>query len=69
MKSSQVLRELQELRKTYSSQFFYFNDSQKQRYDELRSKRRDIVKEWYKNDLVCTTPKVINKPQNVEEKD
>ena len=52
MSSSKVLKELTQLKKEYVDQFFQFTEGQKVRYAELLNKRRDIVKNYYKNDLV-----------------
>ena len=50
--TSKVLKELTELKKEYVDQFFQFTSVQKERYAELLNKRREIVKNYYKNDLV-----------------
>ena len=52
MSSTKVLKELTELKKEYVSQFFQFTPAQKDRYAELLNKRREIVSDYYKNDLV-----------------
>ena len=52
MSSSKVLKELTELKKEYVDQFFQFTEGQKVRYAELLNKRREIVSNYYKNDLV-----------------
>ena len=52
MSTSTVLKELTELKKEYVDQFFQFTEGQKVRYAELLNKRREIVKNYYKNDLV-----------------
>ena len=52
MSTSKVLKELTELKKEYVGQFFQFTEGQKVRYAELLNKRREIVKNYYKNDLV-----------------
>ena len=52
MSTSKVLKELTELKKEYVDQFFQFTPAQKDRYAELLNKRRDIVRNYYKNDLV-----------------
>ena len=52
MSTSKVLKELTELKKEYVNQFFQFTEGQKVRYAELLNKRREIVKNYYKNDLV-----------------
>ena len=50
--SSSVLKELQELKKEYVDQYFQFTEGQRVRYAVLLNKRRDIVRNYYKNDLV-----------------
>ena len=52
MSTSKVLKELTQLKKEYVNQFFQFTEGQKVRYAELLNKRREIVKNYYKNDLV-----------------
>ena len=52
MSSSKVLKELTQLKKEYVDQFFQFTEGQKVRYAELLNKRREIVSDYYKNDLV-----------------
>jgi len=52
MSTSKVLKELTQLKKDYVNQFFQFTEGQKVRYAELLNKRREIVKNYYKNDLV-----------------
>ena len=56
MKSSQVLKELQQLRKEWRLSNFHFTPEQKKRYDELGEQRRSIVKDWYANDKVWIGP-------------
>ena len=68
MKSSQVLKELQQLRKEWRLNNFHFTADQKKKYDELSAERREIVKDYYANDKVWvgpSAPKVTSK----EEKD
>ena len=68
MKSSQVLKDLQQLRKEWRLQNFSWTSEQKKKYDELTEKRRSIVKDYYANDKVwvgSSAPKVTSK----EEKD
>ena len=50
--TSKVLKELTELKKEYVDQFFQFTEGQRVRYTELLNKRREIVSNYYKNDLV-----------------
>ena len=52
MSSSKVLKELFELKEEYKKQNLQFTPAQKDRYAELLNKRRDIVRNYYKNDLV-----------------
>ena len=52
MSTSKVLKELTQLKKEYVNQFFQFTEGQKVRYAELLNKRREIVSNYYKNDLV-----------------
>ena len=52
MSTSKVLKELTQLNKEYVDQFFQFTEGQKVRYAELLNKRREIVRNYYKNDLV-----------------
>jgi hypothetical protein len=50
--SSQVLREIQELKKTWRFQNFNFTKEQQSKYDELIELRRAFVSYWYENKLV-----------------
>ncbi len=68
MKSSQVLKELQQLRKEWRLSNFHFTAEQKKRYDELTAERRSIVKDYYANDKVWVGP-YIPKVTSKEEKD
>ena len=52
MSSSKVLEELFELKEEYKKQNLQFTSVQKERYAELLNKRREIVSNYYKNDLV-----------------
>ena len=68
MKSSQVLKELQQLRKEWRLSNFNFTPEQKERYEDLTAERQEIVKGYYANDKVWvgpSAPKVTSK----EEKD
>ena len=68
MKSSQVLKELQQLRKEWRLSNFNFTPDQKKRYEDLTAERQEIVKGYYANDKVWvgpSAPKVTSK----EEKD
>ena len=52
MSTSKVLKELFELKEEYKKQDLKFTPVQKERYAELLNKRREIVSNYYKNDLV-----------------
>ena len=52
MSTSKVLKELLSLKEEYRNQSFIFTNTQKDRYAELLNKRREIVRNYYKNDLV-----------------
>ena len=52
MSSSKVLKELNELKVEWKKQNLELTPAQKERYAELLNKRRDIVRNYYKNDLV-----------------
>ena len=67
MKSSQVLKELQQLRKEWRLQNFAWKPEQKTRYEELTTERREIVKGYYANDKVWigpSAPKVVTKEES-----
>ena len=67
MKSSQVLKELQQLRKEWRLSNFNFTPDQKKRYEDLTAERREIVKGYYANDKVWvgpSAPKVVTKEEN-----
>ena len=59
MKSSQNLKELQQLRKEWRLNNFHFTSEQKKKYDELTAERREIVKDYYANDKVWIGPSNI----------
>ena len=52
MSTSKVLKELNELKLEWKKQYLQFTSVQKERYAELLNKRREIVSNYYKNDLV-----------------
>ena len=52
MSTSKVLKELNELKVEWKKQYLQFTPAQKERYAELLNKRREIVRNYYKNDLV-----------------
>jgi len=65
MSTSKVLKELFELKEEYKKQNLQFTSVQKERYAELLNKRREIVKNYYKNDLVfkpnSSTKSIVSK--------
>ena len=65
MSTSKVLKELFSLKEEYRKQSFIFTNTQKERYAELLNKRREIVSNYYKNDLVSNSSnKVVKKEVN-----
>ena len=52
MSTSSVLKELTQFKQEYRDQYFQFTEGQRVRYNELLNKRREIVSDYYKNDLV-----------------
>ena len=52
MSTSKVLKELNELKEEWKKQNLEFTPEQKHKYAELLNKRREIVSNYYKNDLV-----------------
>jgi len=65
MSSSKVLKELNELKEEWKKQYLQFTPAQKERYAELLNKRREIVSNYYKNDLVSNSSnKVVKKEVN-----
>ena len=65
MSTSKVLKELFELKEEYKKQNLQFTSVQRDRYAELLNKRREIVKNYYKNDLVfkpnSSTKSIVSK--------
>ena len=59
--SSQVLKQLNELKEVYRDQYFNFTSDQQQKYTDLLNRRREIVKNWYDNDRVQTSFKITKK--------
>ena len=66
MSTSKVLKELTQFKQEYKDQYFQFTEGQKVRYAELLNKRREIVSDYYKNDLVFK-PNSTTKPVKKEE--
>lgn len=52
-----VLPHIQELRETWRRQDFIFTKQQQEEYDLLLATRRERVKYFYDNDLVCKISK------------
>jgi len=67
MKTSQVLKDLQELRKEWRRQNFHYTSEQQKKYDELLQQRRQIVKDYYKNGKVWIGPSNIKQTQSTKE--
>jgi hypothetical protein len=59
--SSQIIRELQELRKTWRAQNFNYTSSQQSRYDELMMLRRAFISKWEEDGLVWKGPSLVGK--------
>ncbi len=59
--SSSILKQLTELKKVYRDQYFNFTPDQQQKYNDLLNSRREIVKNWHKNDQVATSSKTVVK--------
>ena len=59
--SSSILKQLIELKQLYRDQYFNFTPDQQQKYNDLLNSRREIVKNWYKNDQVATSSKTVVK--------
>ena len=59
--SSNVLKQLTELKQIYRDSYFNFTPDQQQKYNELLNSRREIVKNWHKNGQVATSSKPANK--------
>tara|TARA_Y100001938_G_scaffold80656_1_gene111286 strand:- start:32 stop:223 length:192 start_codon:yes stop_codon:yes gene_type:complete len=59
--SAQVLKQLNELKEVYREQYFKFTPDQQQKYNDLLNRRREIVKNWHKNDQVATSSKPVVK--------
>ena len=59
--TSNVLKELTQFKQEYRDQYFQFTEGQRVRYNELLNRRREIVKNWYKNGQVATSSKTVVK--------
>ena len=63
--SSQILRELQELRKSWRAQNFNYTVNQQERYDELMMLRRAFIDKWGEDGLVWKGPSNVGKATTV----
>ena len=52
MNSSEVLHEIRDLKDIWRKQNFVYSTTQQAKFDNLLEQRRDIVKSYYKNNLV-----------------
>jgi len=59
--SSQILRELQDLRKTWRAQNFSYTQAQSERYEELTTLRRAFIHKWEEEGLVWKGPSNVGK--------
>ncbi len=59
--SSNVLKQLTELKQIYRDQYFNFTQDQQQKYTDLLNRRREIVKNWHDNDQVASSSKSVSK--------
>ena len=59
--SSQITKELQELKKIWSTQNFTYTKEQSDRYDELLELRRAFIAYWKENGMVWVGPSNVGK--------
>lgn len=59
--SSQILRELDGLRKTWKVQNLRYTPEQQERYDELMELRRAFIQHWKENDQIWVGPSMAGK--------
>ena len=59
---SETLRELQGLQRAWRKQDFYLTPEQQQRYEYLKSFRREQVLKFYEDGLVWIGPSTAGKP-------
>ena len=64
--SSTVLKEMQELRKVWRTQNFYYTKEQQERYDELLDLRRAFIAYWKENGMVWVGPSMAGKNKGEE---
>ena len=69
MKTSQVLKDLQQLKRDWRHQNFHYTTEQKKKYDELMQQRRDIIRNWYANDKVWVGPSNLKQTTKEDKKD
>ena len=67
MKSSTLLKEIQQLRQGWRNQNFNWVGDQRKRYDELMKQRRELVRQWYKEDRVWKGPSMVGKKKEEKE--
>ena len=65
--SSQILRELQDLRKQWRVQNFKYTASQQSRYTELTELRQAFIAKWKEDGLVWTGPSNVGKATTTTE--
>tara|TARA_Y100001937_G_scaffold126274_1_gene195154 strand:- start:312 stop:527 length:216 start_codon:yes stop_codon:yes gene_type:complete len=65
--SSQITKELQELKKVWRTQNFNYTKEQSDRYTELMELRRAFIAYWKENDMVWVGPSMAGKNRNEEE--
>ena len=58
---------MQELRKVWRTQNFYYTKEQQERYDELLDLRRAFIAYWKENGMVWVGPSMAGKNKNEEE--
>jgi len=59
--SSQVLRDLQDLRKLWKEQNYSYTKEQQEKYNELLALRRAFIDYWKENDMVWVGPSNVGK--------
>jgi len=64
MNSSQIVKELLELKTAWRRQNFVYTKDQRSRYDELLKLRREIVRQYEVDGKVWIGPSVHGKPKD-----
>lgn len=59
--SSQILRELDGLRKTWKAQGLRYTSEQQERHDELMDLRRAFIQHWKETDRIWVGPSMAGK--------